>query len=118
MDDTYYNNMSYHNGGFPYGRFVLYNLTEGQLDRWTDTADGVRSAVHGGRTWFVSSTGSLSGSGSSTSEFRYVTQGINAAAAGGGDIVLMRPGTYLLSSQLSKPLTLRATRKGPAVITP
>ncbi|MBI5710497.1 MAG: hypothetical protein HZC42_09370 [Candidatus Eisenbacteria bacterium] len=46
------------------------------------------------------------------------TLAIDRWTVDGGDIVLMRPGSYLLSSQLSKPLTLRATRKGPAVITP
>lgn len=114
VNRTYYNNMSYHNGGFGYGHMVLHEMSEGQLDHFADIANTARDAVRTGRTWFVQGGGG--GGGTSTSPYPGVTQGIAAANAAGGDIVLLRPGTYTHAATLTKPLTLRATRTGPATI--
>jgi len=116
VDNTYFNNMSYHNGGFSYGHFVLYRMTEGQLDRWADTANGVRNPVCSGKTWFVSTTGGLFASGSSTDPYVLPALGVGAANAGGGDIVLMRPGVYPQVLTVNKPVTLRVARGGTARI--
>lgn len=114
VNRTYYNNMSYHNGGFGYGHFVLYELSEGQLDHWADIANVTRSGVRSGRTWFVQV--GAAGSGTSASPYGSLDQGVNAANAGGGDIVLLRPGTYTRTNSLSTPVTLRATRSGTVVV--
>jgi hypothetical protein len=72
--------------------------------------------VVSGRTWFVALNGSNGGPGYSTTPFRLPSQGQNAADAGGGDIVLLLPGTYLENPTFTKPMTLRATRQGVARI--
>jgi nitrous oxidase accessory protein NosD len=45
-----------------------------------------------------------------------VLNAVNASAAGGGDIVLVRPGNYNKEITINKPVTLRATRAGGATI--
>jgi len=115
VNRTYYNNMSYHNGGQPYGHIVLYELSEGQLDHIADIGKTYRSAVCSGRTWFVQVGGG--GNGTSTTPYSTLAQGVTAANAGGGDIVLLRPGSYSTTVPINKPLTLRATRSGPVTIT-
>ncbi len=116
MDDEWTNNMTYLHAGQTFGLTMMDRRSEGQLDRWTDAANGVRAAVCSGRTWFVQAGAPGSGSGSSTSPFPTVGQGIAAARVTGGDIVLMRPGTYSQTGQLVTPLTLRATRTGAATV--
>jgi hypothetical protein len=116
IDDIYWNLMGYLHPDQPYGQTFMYRQTEDQLDRWTDAANGVRAAVRSGQTWFVSTAGSIFGSGSSASPFFWPSQGIGSANAAGGDIVLLRPGTYAQNITINKKVTLRATRGGPAVI--
>lgn len=116
IDDIFWNTMGYLHPGQTYGQTFMYRMTEGQLDRWTDAANGVRAAVRSGRTWFVSTAGSLFGSGSSTSPLLYPSQGIGAANAAGGDIVLLRTGVYAQNITINKKVTLRATRAGPVRI--
>lgn len=115
VNRTYYNNMSYHNGGLPYGQMVLYELSEGQLDHFADIADTYRAGVVTGHTWFVQGGGG--GAGTGASPFPTLAQGVAAVNVAGGDIVLLRPGAYVQSTQLSTPLTLRATRSGPVTLT-
>ncbi len=111
VDNTFYNNMSYHNGGLAYGQFVDYLRTEGQLDRWTDAAKIPRAAVRTGRTWFACV--GCSGTGSSTSPMSLAQAQSQAQP---GDIVLLRPGHYGMITPIQTPMTLRATRVGPATI--
>lgn len=113
VDDTYFNVMSYR---IPAPKDSVNRMTELQLDRHADTANSTRNAFVGGRTQFVSLSGSDAGAGSSTSPYRTVSKAVTAANASGGDIVLLRPGAYNEILTLTKPVTLRATRTGPVTI--
>jgi hypothetical protein len=113
VDDVFLNIMSYHGG--------TSRLTELQLDRWTDAANGWRLNVTTGRTWFVDDDSCLLPAGHSACNpfggpLWTVEAGVNAANPAGGDIVLIRPGTYNEPRTFSKPVTLRATRLGGVVI--
>jgi Pregnancy-associated plasma protein-A len=115
VDDIYENNMSYHNGGLGYGHYILYRLTEGQLDYWADTANNIRHSVAAARTRFTSYCLACVGNGSSQIPYGSVWQAHYYANP--GDILLLRPGHYPEAALiLNKPVTLRATRTGPAVI--
>ena len=115
MDDTFFNNMSYHGAICGQGA-TTDRMTEGQLDRWTDDANGSRNFVVAGRTWFVDRANSClqPAGGSGCTSFGFggplpsVTGGISAAAA--GDIVMVRAGNYNERTTFTKPVTLRATR--------
>ncbi len=114
VDDVAENIMSYH---FlkPVGA-NLRRLTEGQLDRWTDaTLNFYRRQVCDGRTWFVDRRTPCN---EGTSNHPYDSVQLAAAAANdhGGDIILLRPGEYHETVTINKPLTIRATRRGPASI--
>jgi len=94
----------------------LQRLTEGQLDRWTDTTlDFYRRKVRDGRTWFVDRQ-TPGNEGTSAYPYDSVNLAVAAAYDNGGDIILLRPGEYHEAVTISKPVTLRATRKGPATI--
>jgi hypothetical protein len=111
IDNTWLNIMSYH---IPQNRF-----TSDQLDRITDAANNARINITSGRTRFVDrNCAALFPDGSSgctgfSGPHRTVTSGLNAA--NNGDIVLIRPGTYIEPGIINKAVTLRATR-GPATI--
>ncbi len=90
-------------------------LTEGQLDVWTDVANSERQHVVDGKIWFVGYQGS-NNDGTSTHPFIGVGWGEVAANPAGGDIILLKPGTYPASLTIEKPVTLRATRAGLANI--
>ncbi|HEY3267447.1 MAG TPA: M43 family zinc metalloprotease [Armatimonadota bacterium] len=108
VDDVWLNIMSYHNVG--------NRLTEGQLDRWTDGANGGRFNTVSGRTWFVDSH-SGAGDGSSTAPFASLISGVTSADAARGDIVLIRAGAYNNRNYtINKNVTLRASRYGGVVI--
>ena len=110
VEDTFYNNMSYHPGT------NQVRLTELQLHKWTDFANGARLPVMGGRTRFVSTLGVNSGAGTvSTAPLRTVSYAAGVAAAG-QDILLLRQGSYNEQLTINKALTLRATRNGWATI--
>lgn len=124
--NMFWNNMCYlhpdqggKNAGFwGFGQTLLDRLTELQLDRWTDTANGARANVLSAKTRFVqpSPCGICPpATGTSTDPFRNIPEAVNAA--GSGDILLMRPGIYTGISTIDLPVTLRATRKGTARIT-
>jgi hypothetical protein len=114
VTNTFYNVMSYH---LPSEKDLVENiLTEPQLDRNADTANTTRAAFVTGHTWFVAPIGFPLGFGSSTTPFGTVAQGASAANAGGGDIILLRPGAYPEAQTIVKSVTLRVTRAGPATI--
>jgi hypothetical protein len=91
-------------------------FTELQMDLWSDHANSTRSAVASGRMIFIGGTVLPFQIGTSTSPFDKVADGIFAAANSGRDIVLIRSGNYNEQLTLNKPVTLRATRVGPATI--
>jgi hypothetical protein len=103
--------------GEGYGHHFQTILTELQLDRWADTANGVRAPVRGGRTWFVSPIPCTLcfQDGSSTKPYRDISSALVGATA--GDVILLRPGDYSWSPLLNQPVTLRATHAGYARIT-
>ena len=103
VDDTYLNLMAY---GF---NKVLDRLTPQQLDKWTRYANIERSFAMSGRTRFVSPTGSDGNTGLvGTSPKRTVFNAVSASSVGGGDIVLLRPGSYNELITINRPVTLRA----------
>lgn len=110
VDDTFFNIMSYHPGS------NQVRMTELQLHKWTDFANGARLAVMSGRTRFVSTLGVNSGTGTiSTAPLRTVSYAAGVATAG-QDILLLRSGSYNEQLTINKAVTLRATRAGPARI--
>ena len=111
IDNTWLNIMSYH---LPQDRF-----TSDQLDRATDTSNNARFNVASGRTRFVDRTCAAifpdGSSGCGLFSGPYGTVGGGVGGANAGDIVLIRPGTYVEPGTINKAVTLRATR-GPATI--
>jgi len=119
IDNIFWNNMTYLHPNQAYGETFVHRMTEQQLDRWADACtDTSRVWVRSGRTWFVSTGGSLSGTGMSFSQFRNPSQGRDAANAAGGDIILLRPGVYNQVLTFDHPVTLRVARGGTATIGP
>jgi hypothetical protein len=95
-------------------RFIF---TEKQMDAWADCANTGRCrAATSGRTWFVKPGTAPGGDGSSANEFQLISQGETAANDAGGDILLLRQGAYAGPMLITKPLTLRATREGSALL--
>lgn len=125
MDDTFFNAMSYHNAtpdlsnpGYLLKDRLEDRRTEMQLDVATDAAnrpgddnDG-RAKFVSGKTYFVSTTGSNdSGEGlKSASPYRTVWKAVTKTNPAGGDILLIRVGSYDERLTISKPVTLRAGR--------
>ncbi|HEY3265918.1 MAG TPA: hypothetical protein VGM37_03240 [Armatimonadota bacterium] len=116
VDAVWYNLMSYHYaGGF---------LTEGQLDRFTDVANGGANDQVAGRAYLVTGNTRFvdhgadpsAASGSSAHPYASAFAGAVAANPQGGDIVLMRPGAYNEALYLVKPMVLRATLAGHVII--
>jgi hypothetical protein len=89
--------------------FRPLGLTEGQLDRWADVASTSRVAACDGRTFFVKAGAGGTQTGRSTAPFDRVAEGV-VAANGGGDIVMIRNGTYSERLRISTPVTLRTPR--------
>lgn len=105
---TFNNIMSYR--GFPCGAPRSADaITEGQLDRWADHASLQQRAACDGVTYFVDGSAPLFQNGRSTNPFARVSQGISAANSG-GDIVLIRGGSYPERLTITRPVTLRAPR--------
>ena len=103
--------MSYHE------RFGLADLSEGQLDRWSDAANSYRRGTVSGSTLNVAIVGSDANSGLiSAAPKRTVASAVQAAQPSGGDIVLMRPGSYNERLTIRRPIALRATRLGAVTI--
>ena len=115
VDDTFFNIMSYHNATTK--NQVENVMTELQLDLHADTANSYRRAFVTGTTVFVSPFGfDLFPGTASGLPKRTVASALTVASAAGTDIVLLRPGSYPESLTISQPVTLRATREGPATI--
>lgn len=105
------NAMGFRGTGFPpcgFG-FPSMHLTQGQLDRWADTASTTRLGVCDGRTFFVDASATGSQSGRSATPFDRVAEGV-AVADSGGDIVMVRGGVYPESLRIAAPVTLRVPR--------
>ncbi len=85
VDDVFFNIMSYHS--------IRDRLTESQMDRMTDLSNGSRSHVATGTTYFVDPIG-VPGFEFGTSLFPFRDVDDALAAAGPGDIVLLRGGVY------------------------
>lgn len=117
-DDIRWNLMSYYGAPDcdPNLDFSNVRLTEGQLDRWTDTTRHHHFWETSGFTRFVDyKNDSPPFDGNSVNPFPTVADGIAAAYPDGGDIVLIRTGTYNETWTENKPVTLRANR-GPVII--
>jgi hypothetical protein len=121
--NMFWNNMCYlhpdqkDDPGEGFGQTFLNRMTELQLDRWTDRANSIRASVVSGRTRFVNATGCgicPPATGTSTDPFIGISDALGAASA--GDILLLRPGTYVGPTLIDQPVTLRATRRGAARI--
>lgn len=117
VNDVFLNVMSYHESACGQN-VVTTRMTEGQLDRWTDAAKFFRSDVVDGQTWFVDPSlgGGFGGGGYSVVPFRSIALAVFVADSVGGDIILLRPGALNETITITKPITLRATRAGTAVI--
>ena len=126
--DIIYNNMGYWcarpDGGYkevdanfydtdveaPDKSLATLRMTEGQLDRWTDATRRYHPGEVSGFTYFVNrSNTSPPFNGYSADPFPTVVDGVAAANPAGGDIVLIRAGTYEERMTISKPVTLRAS---------
>lgn len=114
VDNVYFNVMSYHESGNKDN--VENRMTELQLDCIADIANSDRNAFVSGKTWFVKPGRNNAGDGSSTNEYQLISPAVAAANGAGGDILLFRPGVYRQNLTISKPLTLRSTRVGEAII--
>jgi hypothetical protein len=113
--NTFSNVMSYHDP--PNKDTLMSRKTESQADLHTTYANSDRAHTISGRTRFVSATGNNVNSGlNSAAPKRTVLNAVSASAAGGGDIVLVRPGNYNEQITISSTVTLRATRAGWATI--
>jgi hypothetical protein len=124
VDDTMLNLMSYHGttGGsaVPAGTVSQSRLTEQQLDRWTDAANGARAGVCDGTTVFAQVSNNY-GAGSSTAPYGSVVVATQVASnRPGNNIVMFRPGTSTEAITINPPagttVTLRATRQGTITI--
>jgi len=91
-----------------------FDLSEGQLDRYTDAARRYLAAEGTGVTYFVDGDNASPApyDGYSTDPFPTVADGVAAATATGGNIVLIRPGAYAETGIFDKTVTLRAMRNG------
>jgi hypothetical protein len=115
VDNTFFNAMSYHDALTK--NTVESVRTELQLDLVADMANTYRSAFVSGRTVFVSTSGSDSAaSNSSTSPYATVGKALTRASPAGGDIILLRAGSYTGALSINQPVTLRATRQGQATL--
>jgi hypothetical protein len=124
VDDTILNLMSYHGttGGsaVPAGTTFQSRLTELQLDRWTEAANGPRRGVCDGTTVFAQVSTNY-GAGSSTAPYGSVVVATQVASnRPGNNIVMFRPGITTEAITVNPPagttVTLRATRQGTITI--
>lgn len=116
-DDIRFNALSYFGDTScdPAVVFGNLRLTEGQMDRWTDWTRLAHPNEVSGLTHFVEDGYVGVSNGLSTHPYSTLTDGLGAADAGGGDIVLLRAGTYDGPLTVSDPVVLRASL-GSAVV--
>ena len=135
VDNVFFNVMSYHhlNGG------DLIYLSEGQMDAWadamdeykieisTDRRDNNRTKVRTGKSWFASpnapNPSPISGQINYFPEYGNSFKPINLKFAFSGNpflnqggVIFLRKGDYDYTGVMDKPITLRATRKGSAIL--
>jgi hypothetical protein len=120
VDDVFNNLMSYHGTCCSVGGSQT-RLTELQLDRWADIGRAQpRVAVCDGLTLFVDPNGFTGRGfpGHSETPYARVEVAVQGAANYNGFpvILMLRPGAYNERFTIRTPVTLRATRRGPAVI--
>jgi len=114
VSDVFLNVMSYHAD--------RSRLTEGQLDRWTLSANLLRPHVVSGSTWAVAPSGFTTAqdpyvlAASPYYPFGTVNDALVSASPAGGDVLLLWPGSYAFSGTIAQPVTLRATLQGPVVL--
>lgn len=108
--DVFFNIMSFHGRNCGTSFLGVSRMTERQLDRWADAASAGSSHVCDGQTHFVDASFSGVETGRSSNPYNRIAEGL-AAAAGGGDILLLRGGTYFESLTIQNQVTLR-TRRG------
>ena len=122
VDDVFFNLMSYYDP--PHRNQFVTRMTEAQADRFATAANSSRRHAVSGYTRFVSTGGwdNLAGSQNpgmySHLPLRSVAVAVARAASGPGDdeILLLGPGSYGENLTISTPCSLRATRKGAAII--
>jgi hypothetical protein len=125
VDNVFFNLMSYHGTCCSTGGAQM-RLTELQLDRWADIAStntGGRLGVCDGVTIFVEANAVARPGfrGLSTNPWPTIQAAQDDAAnylrnLRLGSILMLRPGAYNERLTLNTPMTLRATRQGPATI--
>ncbi len=122
IESIFLNIMSYHNFGNSCNGYVSgfnpNNLSEMQLDVWADVMDehSSRRNVRSGDSWFVKPSGS-NGDGTAKNPFDLIFHGLNAINPQGGDVIYLREGNHSnIPDVIKKPVTIRATRKGSAII--
>jgi hypothetical protein len=115
VDNVAHNIMSYHFKKQTESKLI--QLTEGQLDRFTYALDHyiVRQGIRDGQTHFVSNERN-SNLPTIENYYKTVQNAVLAANENGGDIILLAPGSYQETLIINKPVTLRATREGHAII--
>ena len=113
INNTVYNLMSYHQSiGWAtvpkQNWFTQTNLlTQKQLDRYTDYANGTQHSAVSGTTRYVDVTAPPFGSGlTSLDPFQSIQSALNVATS--NDIVMVRGGIYL-GTTLNTPVTIRAS---------
>lgn len=106
---VFLNIMSFHGRNCGTGLGVS-RLTERQLDRWADAASTGSGGVCDGQTHFVDSAFNGVETGRSSNPYNRLVEGL-AAAVGGGDILVLRGGSYFENLTIGAPVTLR-TRRG------
>ncbi|MFZ4574036.1 MAG: hypothetical protein ACOYN0_06540 [Phycisphaerales bacterium] len=109
VDDVFFNVMALHSRSQCGQLAPISRMTEQQLERFADTASGLRVNWCDGMTFFVDDNAPFFQNGRSVNPFARVAQGI-AAADGGGDIIMIRAGNYPERLIIRNPVTLRAPR--------
>lgn len=103
-----YNLMSYH-----CDTEDVFELSEGQLDRRADVVRLYRQAECTGVVWFVDRNNiSSPWTGSGNDPYETIFSAVGAVDPAGGDVLVIRPGTYSETLTISNPVTLWAPRTG------
>ena len=107
------------------GPGFVQSVAELALGFMVDLSRGVSRATadyHAGRkpgtsgfTRFVQASAGTGGTGTSVAPYNLLSTAITNASTVEKDILMLRPGTYTAAT-LNKPMTIRATRNGPAII--
>lgn len=113
--DVFFNIMSFHGRQCGTSIFGVSRMTERQLDRWADAASAGSTNVCDGHTHFIDAGFNGVQTGRSTNPYNRIAEGI-AAAAGGGDILMIRGGAYPENLRMSAQVILRVQRGNTARI--